>query len=353
MPVEEIISELVAFLEEMSVDEIQSLEKTHLALYERAKLRCNQEKAAMNEWELANPEFKPWNPTYLQLNQSLYDAERVWKIARLKAAAVDETKDASIEQDKAKWRYDKVRKGLTEWEQDHPGFKTWNIQHIQLKMLLGVVENRWKEAQEVDSIISVDGTARRSAVENALRMCEHVSGSLREWEMEHPNYDSLDPERGQLLELLREADRRFMVARAGGSKKKRKKYSELDIEESCRKFLNAVATKFAQLYDFPLAFETSATIEDLFRAIDGNKWKPKSPNQVSLRDFYPKEVWKTLRQLHEDTSYRMRIGKPVRNERGEIVVVLPHDGFEVSCRAVKKAVQICAQWGDWDPTPLF
>ncbi|KAH9090272.1 hypothetical protein LEN26_018890 [Aphanomyces euteiches] len=172
--------------------------------------------------------------------------------------------------------------------------------------------------------------------------------------MEHPNYDSLDPERGQLLELLREADRRFMVARAG-SKKKRKKYSELDIEESCRKFLNAVATKFAQLYDFPLAFETSATIEDLFRAIDGNKWKPKSPNQVSLRDFYPKEVWKTLRQLHEDTSYRMRLGKPVRNERGEIVVVLPHDGFEVSCRAVKKAVQICAQWGeggDWDPDAL-
>ncbi|KAG9403145.1 hypothetical protein AC1031_006693 [Aphanomyces cochlioides] len=255
----------------------------------------------MNEWELANPELRPWNPTYLQLNQSLYDAEQVWKHARLNAAAVDETKDsesqdASIEKDKAKWRYDKVREGLTEWEQDRPGFKTWNIQHIQLKMLLGDVKNRWKEAQEVARLI-----------------------------------DSI------------------------GSKKKRKKYSELDIEESCRKFLNAVATKFAQLYHFPLAFETSATIEDLFRAIDGNKWKPKSPNQVSLRDFYPKEVWKTLRQLHEDTYYRMSIGKPVRNQRGEIVVVLPHDGFEESSRAVKKAVQICAQWGeggDWDPDTL-
>ncbi|KAG9403144.1 hypothetical protein AC1031_006692 [Aphanomyces cochlioides] len=140
----------------------------------------------MNEWELANPELRPWNPTYLQLNQSLYDAEQVWKHARLNAAAVDETKDsesqdASIEKDKAKWRYDKVREGLTEWEQDRPGFKTWNIQHIQLKMLLGDVKNRWKEAQEVarliDSIgkhrrpllhtsyvVSVDGTASRNAV---------------------------------------------------------------------------------------------------------------------------------------------------------------------------------------------
>ncbi|CAK4083645.1 unnamed protein product [Aphanomyces euteiches] len=60
--------------------------------YEEAKLQYDEEKAVLNEWELANSEFKPWDPTYLRLNWSLHWAEVMWKHAKREAAVVDETK---------------------------------------------------------------------------------------------------------------------------------------------------------------------------------------------------------------------------------------------------------------------
>ncbi|KAH9181698.1 hypothetical protein AeNC1_016326 [Aphanomyces euteiches] len=186
--------------------------------YEEAKLQYNEEKAVLNEWELANGEFKPWDPTYLRLNWSLHWAEVMWKHAKREAAVVDETKDsgsqdAIVEEQKAKWRYDKVHKGLTEWEQDHPGFKAWNVQHIQLQMLLSDVEDRWKKAQENARLVDSRLATTRNTVKNAMRLRNHVSAALREWKSEHPNCDILDPERQQLLELRREADKRLMAAR--------------------------------------------------------------------------------------------------------------------------------------------
>ncbi|CAK4518005.1 unnamed protein product [Aphanomyces euteiches] len=273
------------------------------------------------------------------------------------------SQDAIVEEQKAKWRYDKVHEGLTEWEQDHPSFKAWNVQHIQLQMLLSDVEDRWKKAQENARLSGSRPATTRNTMKNAMRLRNHVSAALREWKSEHPNCDILDPERQQLLELRREADKRLMAARevadvlkSSGSKKKRKKYSDMDIEESCRKFLDAIARKLAESYDFPREFEDFAIMEDVFRAIDSNTWTRKSAYQVSLPEFYPNEEWQALRTLLDDTiDLRNKNREPFRTSRGEIVVALPHDGFENYCHVLKKVAQICASCGDdgdWDPSAL-
>ncbi|KAG9403139.1 hypothetical protein AC1031_006687 [Aphanomyces cochlioides] len=237
---------------------------------------------------------------------------------------------------------------------------TWRIGGRRSKKMLGLFDSSrmcCRLLHLTNYVESVDRTATRNAIKNARRLHDHVSHALYEWRLEHPNNDVLDPEYELLGELLTGAEQRLMAAQedvklffeSSGSK-----YS--DIEESCTKFLDAIASKFAELYDFPREFEDFAIVEDVFRAIESDSWTPKSADQVSLPEFYSDEEWQALRTLLEDTTdLRNKNRKPFQNSRGEIVVVLPHDGFENYCHVMKKVAQICASWGDdgdWDPNAL-
>ncbi|KAH9090271.1 hypothetical protein LEN26_018889 [Aphanomyces euteiches] len=195
--------------------------------YEEANLEYYEEHAALNEWESAKLQFKPWDSTYLQLNWSLFDAEVVWKRACRDATDVVEAKgklhrtlpciyesadmesqDAMIDIaewrfDKAEWRYNMVLKGCTKWDEEHPGYKTWNVQHIQLKMLLTDVENRWNEAQEearsTESTTWANRIATSKAVKNATSLRSHAFDALHEWKTGHSNLNARYSERRELI----------------------------------------------------------------------------------------------------------------------------------------------------------
>ncbi|KAH9182334.1 hypothetical protein AeNC1_015689 [Aphanomyces euteiches] len=105
--------------------------------------------------------------------------------------------------DKAEWRYNMVLKGCTKWDEEHPGYKTWNVQHIQLKMLLTDVENRWNEAQEearsTESTTWANRTATSKAVKNATSLRRHAFDALHEWKTGHSNLNARYPERRELI----------------------------------------------------------------------------------------------------------------------------------------------------------
>ncbi|KAG3092078.1 hypothetical protein PI124_g16964 [Phytophthora idaei] len=99
----------------------------------------------------------------------------------------------------------------------------------------------------------------------------------------------------------------------------------MNTKASCRKFLDAVATKLADLYDFHCSFGVP-TIGDVFHAIDECKWCFRSVNCKQLTDkplpgFFNESEWKMLRELDTRTNQRIHDGES--NTGWQIVLRCP------------------------------
>jgi hypothetical protein len=119
--------------------------------------------------------------------------------------------------------------------------------------------------------------------------------------------------------------------RHAASIKKQLRYKGMSTEASCRKFLDALARKLSELYDFDFYY-TVPTIGDVFHAVDNNTWefrmkKRKPLTVIPLPDYFTKDEWKALHDLNKRTTLRIHDGKVPTTSKGKSYIILPHDIF--------------------------
>ncbi|OWZ02620.1 Crinkler (CRN) [Phytophthora megakarya] len=105
-----------------------------------------------------------------------------------------------------------------------------------------------------------------------------------------------------------------------GSRTKQMRYKKLSTEVSCVKFLDALARKLSELYDFAIKDEFT-TISDVFRGIDNGTWTFRSANgkqftTVELPEFFDKSKWESLRGFNERTMSCIHDGVLRRDSKG-------------------------------------
>ncbi|KAI3648625.1 hypothetical protein MP228_006479 [Amoeboaphelidium protococcarum] len=126
----------------------------------------------------------------------------------------------------------------------------------------------------------------------------------------------------------------------------------MSVDASCRKYLDAIAKRLAEFYDFSYRFTSGATIGDVLEAKDGvegedwdirkarktrhqvdvdgdvvliNKGQPLS--ETKLPDIYTAEEWGRISKLNEKISARVHNGTLCSTSNGKAYIIIPHSEF--------------------------
>jgi hypothetical protein len=114
--------------------------------------------------------------------------------------------------------------------------------------------------------------------------------------------------------------------------KKPRRHKGMSAEASSEKVLDAVAQKLANLYDFDFRHGDFPTIGDVFDAIRSNDWefrlkRGRPLTDVELPNYFAKEEWEALEELHERTYRRLHDGNIPTTSEGKPYLILPHAIF--------------------------
>ncbi|KAI3636362.1 hypothetical protein MIR68_005714 [Amoeboaphelidium protococcarum] len=124
------------------------------------------------------------------------------------------------------------------------------------------------------------------------------------------------------------------------------------VEASCRKYLDAIAKRLADFYDFSYRFTSGATIGDVLEAkdgVEGEDWdirkarktrhqvdvdgdvvlisKGQPLTETKLPDVYTAEEWGRISKLNEKLSARVHNGTLYSTSDGKAFIVIPHAEF--------------------------
>jgi hypothetical protein len=116
------------------------------------------------------------------------------------------------------------------------------------------------------------------------------------------------------------------------SSTKQSQYKGMSVESSCRKFLDALAKKISELYDFATVYERNPTMGDVLKAKDGTDWeyrikRKKQLTSIPLPDMYSKEDWDELSRLNRVTTLRIHNALLPTTSQGKPFIILSHSDY--------------------------
>ena len=119
------------------------------------------------------------------------------------------------------------------------------------------------------------------------------------------------------------------------SSTKQSQYKGMSVESSCRKFLDALAKKISELYDFATVYERNPTMGDVLKAKDGMEgtdWdylirRKKQLTSIPLPDMYSKEDWDELSRLNRVTTLRIHDALLPTTSQGKPFIILSHSDY--------------------------
>ena len=133
---------------------------------------------------------------------------------------------------------------------------------------------------------------------------------------------------------------------------RQERYKKLSVEASCRKYLDAIATKLSSFYEFDYRHKGGPTIGDVLAAKDGAEgedWdirKAKRTHQQTdedgftveirkgqplakdrLPDLYTVDEWDKISKFNKKTTKRVHDGQLPHLSNGKPYIVIPHSEF--------------------------
>ena len=109
----------------------------------------------------------------------------------------------------------------------------------------------------------------------------------------------------------------------------------MSVESSCRKFLDALAKKISELYDFARVYERNPTMGDVLKAkdgVEGTDWdylirRKKQLTSIPLPNMYSKEDWDELSELNQVTTLRIHNALLPTTSQGKPFIILSHSDY--------------------------
>ena len=127
---------------------------------------------------------------------------------------------------------------------------------------------------------------------------------------------------------------------------------KMSVEASCRKYLDAIAKRLAEFYEFNYRFKSGATIGDVLEAkdgIEGREWKfrraikthyqadddgfivkiPKGKplKSIKLPELYTPDEWDKISKFNKNTTQRVHDGQLPHLSNGKPYILIPRDEF--------------------------
>ena len=142
---------------------------------------------------------------------------------------------------------------------------------------------------------------------------------------------------------------------------------KMNAEASCRKYLDAIAKRLAEYYEFSYRFTSGATIGDVLEAkdgVEGEDWDirkvKKSQNQidddgfivqiykgqpltkVKLPDVYTADEWDKISKFNKKTTTRIHSAFLPANSNGKPYIIIPHSEFTEEMISFLKSIGVKA-----------
>ncbi|KAL5032786.1 hypothetical protein RTP6_000840 [Batrachochytrium dendrobatidis] len=152
------------------------------------------------------------------------------------------------------------------------------------------------------------------------------------------------------------------------SSKKQLIYKGLDVEASCRKYLDAIAKKLSLFYQFKWGQDNDSnypTFGDVLFAYQTNAWDfiyrrqsyaertdESEFTQVSTRapilpvrlpDLFDADEWKQLQEWNQKTDIRIHDAKLRQTSSGKDIIIIPHDDYNQTTISFFKTIGVKAQ----------
>jgi len=133
---------------------------------------------------------------------------------------------------------------------------------------------------------------------------------------------------------------------------RQERYKKMSVEASCRKYLDAIATKFSSFYEFDYRNKEGPTIGDVLAAkdgVEGEDWKfrraVKTHHQTDedgftveirkgqplakdkLPDIYTSDEWDKISKFNKKTTKRVHDGQLPHLSNGKPYIIIPHSEF--------------------------
>ncbi|KAJ2995502.1 hypothetical protein HDV02_000674, partial [Globomyces sp. JEL0801] len=129
---------------------------------------------------------------------------------------------------------------------------------------------------------------------------------------------------------------------------------KMSVEASCQKYLDAIAKRLTEFYEFDYRFKGGATIGDILEAkdgVEGEDWKfrravkthyqtdddgftveirkgqPLTNNH--LPDLYTPDEWDKISKFNKKTTKRVHDGQLPHLSNGKPYIIIPHSEFTV------------------------
>jgi hypothetical protein len=141
----------------------------------------------------------------------------------------------------------------------------------------------------------------------------------------------------------------------------------MSVEASCRKYLDAIAKRLAEFYEFGYRFTSGATIGDVLEAkdgVEGEDWDvrkaKKTQNQidddgfvvqirkgqpltkVKLPDVYTADEWDKISKFNKKTTTRIHSATLPTTSNGKPYIIIPHSEFTEEMISFLKSIGVKA-----------
>ncbi|KAI8896417.1 hypothetical protein BC833DRAFT_597501 [Globomyces pollinis-pini] len=142
---------------------------------------------------------------------------------------------------------------------------------------------------------------------------------------------------------------------------------KMSVEASCQKYLDAIAKRLTEFYEFDYRFKGGATIGDILEAkdgVEGEDWKfrravkthyqtdddgftveirkgqPLTNNH--LPDLYTPDEWDKISKFNKKTTKRVHDGQLPHLSNGKPYIIIPHSEFTVEMISFLKNIDVKA-----------
>ena len=142
---------------------------------------------------------------------------------------------------------------------------------------------------------------------------------------------------------------------------------KISVEASCTKYLDAIAKRLAEFYEFDYRFKSGATIGDVLEAkdgVEGEDWdvrravnthyqtdddgfvveirKGQPLTKVKLPDVYTPDEWFKISQFNKKTTTRIHSAFLPSNSNGKLYIIIPHSEFTEEMVSFLKSIGVKA-----------
>ncbi|KAL5032787.1 hypothetical protein RTP6_000841 [Batrachochytrium dendrobatidis] len=130
------------------------------------------------------------------------------------------------------------------------------------------------------------------------------------------------------------------------SSKKQLIYKGLDVEASCRKYLDAIAKSFLS-FTSSNGDKITTVIIQLSGITDESEFTQVSTRApilpVRLPDLFDADEWKQLQEWNQKTDIRIHDAKLRQTSSGKDIIIIPHDDYNQTTISFFKTIGVKAQ----------